>query len=338
MLSLLPLLLAVHLDAQAVVGPDTDHDGLSDGLEQRLLLQFAPDFRIGVDECAGLPAQFAPEIRVPTPVGEDGTIYGQIFPVRGSDPAHPLAEVHFYHLWDRDCGSHGHALDTEHVAVLLRASDVDLTTAKWRAEYWYAAAHESTVCDVSQIARASTLGAETKGAKVWISPGKHASFLDERLCARGCGADRCEAMKAMRVREMINLGEPHEPMNGIQFLAASQWPLEAKMTQSNFASSSVARLEALPHDEIAWYSAGRHPVQGVIARSAITESALAGSEGNTAAAISVAGGKTGNALSRSLHNTTHALGTSARRVKEALGVHTPAVEPGTAASTTEPPE
>ncbi len=324
LVSLLPLLFALQLGAQTVIGPDTDHDGLSDGLEQRLLQQFTPEFRIGVHECAGLPASFAANMPVPTAVQEDGTIYGQVFPVHGSDPARPLVEVHFYHLWDRDCGSRGHNLDTEHVAVLLRASNADLTAASWRAEYWYAAAHESTVCDVSQIARAATLGAETTGAKVWISPGKHASFLDARLCARGCGADRCEAMKPMAVRQIINLGEPHHPMNGVSFIAAPQWPLEAKMTQSNFAPASVARLEALPVNEIAWYSPGRHPSQGVIAKSALTESALAGSEGNTAAAISVAEGKTGNALSRSFHNTTHALGTSARHVEQVLGVQAPA--------------
>lgn len=332
----LPLLLALQLGAQGVAGADTDHDGLSDGLEQRLLLQFAPEFRVGVQECAGLPARFAPEMRIPTPVGEDGTIYGQVFPAHDSDPAHPVVEAHFYHLWDRDCGSRGHDLDTEHVAVLLRASGADLTTASWRAEYWYAAAHESTVCDVSQIARASTLGAETRGAKVWISPGKHASFLDARLCARGCGADRCEAMKPMTVRQIINLGEPHEPMNGIRFVAASQWPLEAKMSQSNFAAAPVARLESLPEDEIAWYSPGRHPAQGVIAKSAMTESALADSEDNTAAAISVAGDRTGNALSRSLHNTTHALGTSAQRVKGALGVHASGTDPGAPTDTANP--
>ena len=44
----------------------------------------------------------------------------------------------------------------------LRASDADV---KWKAVYWYAAAHENTVCDVSQIARAKTLHAEEHGRK-----------------------------------------------------------------------------------------------------------------------------------------------------------------------------
>lgn len=327
--SVLPLLFALPIVAQVGTETlDTDQDGLSDGLEQRLLLQFMPEFHIGAHDCAGVPASFAPELQVPTPVQEDGTIYGQVFPARDSNPQHPVLEAHFYHLWDRDCGSHGHNLDTEHVAVLLQGSGADLKTATWQAQYWYAAAHESTVCDVSQIARASTLGAETRGAKVWISPGKHASFLDERLCARGCGADRCEVMKPLQVHGVVNLGEPRHPMNGSIFIASTQWPLEAKMTQSNFAPASVARLETLPQDEIAWYSAGRHPAQGVIAKSAVTESALAGSEGNTAAAISVAGGRTGNALSRSFHNTTHSLGVSARRVEGALGAHASSTESG----------
>ena len=50
------------------------------------------------------------------------------------------------------------------------------------------------MCDVSQIARASTLDAENHGATVWISPGKHASYFSPDLCHGGCGADRCENM------------------------------------------------------------------------------------------------------------------------------------------------
>ena len=117
-------------------------------------------------------------------------------------------ELHYYHLWRQDCGEHGHPLDTEHVAVLIQASGAIEVEATWKALYWYAAAHEQTVCDVSQIARASTLRAEDKGAQVWISPGKHASYLDARLCQRGCGADVCEAMVPLQAGRVINLGEP----------------------------------------------------------------------------------------------------------------------------------
>ncbi len=108
---------------------DSDHDGLSDALEQRLLEQFRPEFRVGVKDCARLPAAFRPGTVTPTPEAEDGTLYGQVSPVRGPNAAHPRVEVHFFHLWSRDCGEHGHPLDAEHVAVLLLGSGSDLNAA-----------------------------------------------------------------------------------------------------------------------------------------------------------------------------------------------------------------
>ena len=202
MLSTSRLFLAVLLGGMAMcsaiaqapekkVELDSDHDGMSDALEQALLVQFEPRFMVGRHDCAGLPARFAPNIETPTVEAEDGTVYGQVFPAKPSGDGRPMAEIHFYHLWGRDCGPHGHHLDTEHVAVLVMASDSHLDLAQWKAVYWYAAAHENTVCDVSQITRASTLGAEESGARVWISPGKHASHLNEKLCHAGCNVDKC---------------------------------------------------------------------------------------------------------------------------------------------------
>jgi hypothetical protein len=187
------------------------------------------------------------------------------------------------------------------------------------------------VCDVSQIARASTLHAEDKGAQVWISPGKHASYLDERLCRRGCGADRCEAMMPLPPGRVINLGEPGHPMNGSVFLSSSAWPLKVKMEHTDFPEEPVARLERLPATEIAWFNPGRHPAQGVIAISSTTEGAMAKGASETVSslgvasdsaggAISVAEGSTGGALGKSYHKTVHALGTSARYVGYALGI------------------
>ena len=169
---------ARNADAQISDQPtavDSDQDGLSDALEQALLTQFAPTFMVGREDCSGIPAEFATGVEPPTVQAEDGTIYGQVFPVKSLGDGKPAVEIHFYHLWKRDCGPHGHALDTEHVAVLVSGSNRDLDQAKWKGVYWYAAAHENTVCDVSQIARASTIQGEERGPKVWISPGKHAS-------------------------------------------------------------------------------------------------------------------------------------------------------------------
>ncbi|HEY4355580.1 MAG TPA: hypothetical protein VGN16_07530 [Acidobacteriaceae bacterium] len=340
-LSVLVLLFAVNAvraqEAQpAVVHADSDHDGMSDDLEQALLVQFRPAFMVGKQDCSNVPAEFRAGVKTPQPEAEDGTIYGQVFPAKDSSGS-PAAEIHYYHLWRRDCGGHSHALDTEHVSVLVHASESGSGPAQWKAVYWYAAAHENTVCDVSQISRASTLHAEEHGAKVWISPGKHASYLNETLCQRGCGADKCVEMTALPAGRIINLGEQGHPMNGSLFIASAAWPLAAKMEHTNFPEAPVERLNALPESDIAWFNAGRHPAQGIIAISSSTGQAIAGSANNTSAAIDTAGDatddalstaqtSTGNALGKSYRNTKHALGTSARKVGRALHVTPPPPE------------
>jgi hypothetical protein len=336
-----PLLLVVALLAPTVprnapaqepeqkIAIDSDNDGMSDALEQALLIQFAPTFMVGRHDCSDIPAEFEPDRKTPTVKAENGTIYGQVFPAKSSGDALPAAEIHYYHLWRSDCGPHGHPLDTEHVAVLVSASESQPDTAKWKANYWYAAAHENTVCDASQIARASTLHAEEHGAKVWISPGKHASYLNETLCHAGCGADRCVDMVALSPGKIVDLGEPGHPMNGSIFIASSEWPLMGKMSNTNFPPEPIARLNRLPNTDIAWFSAGKHPARKVVAVSSSTEQVIAGGAHDTTsalsdagtstgAAISVAQDGTGNALQRTYRHTIDALGASARHVGDAL--------------------
>jgi hypothetical protein len=308
---------------------DSDRDGMSDSLEQALLVQFRPTFMIGRQDCSDRPAEFAPGVRTPRVGEEDGTIYGQVFPGRASTPERPSAEIHFYHLWRRDCGGHGHPLDAEHVAVLVQESSSELASAQWKALYWYAAAHEDTVCDVSQIARASTLGPDNRGVTVWISPGKHASYFSRSLCRGGCGADRCEEMVSLPAGKLINVGEIGHPMNGSEFIASSSWVLAKKMEGTNFPADSLARLNHLPQGDIVLFHPGKHPAQGVIAISSSTEQAIAGGGHNTTSALSTAGestggavstatGSTGDALQNSYRNTRRALGTSLRHVSKAL--------------------
>ena len=308
---------------------DSDGDGMSDSLEQSLLIQFAPAFMVARNDCSEIPAEFEPNMKTPTVRTEDGTIYGQVFPAKSSVEGLPTAEIHYYHLWKRDCGPHGHHLDTEHVAALVSASDSHLDSAGWKAIYWYAAAHENTVCDVSQIARASTLHAEKHGARVWISPGKHASYMNETLCQSGCGADKCVDMVPLKTSKIINLGEAGHPMNGSVFIASGEWPLMNKMSNTDFPPEPIARLNQLPDTDIAWFNAGRHPAQGIIANSSSTEQALAGSAHNTTSALSITGmstdtaisvtkDNTGNALQQTYKHTKHGLGASARHVAEAL--------------------
>ena len=339
-LLVLPRLIPAQQPSPAplVSQQDSDADGLSDSLEQSLLDQFAPSFMIGQHDCSNVPSEFMQGSITPLVKAENSTIYGQVFLAPGSTKAHPVAEIHFYHLWRQDCGSHGHPLDTEHISTLVRASGSDLSAATWHATYWYAAAHENTVCDVSQIARASTLKAEDHGATIWISPGKHASYLNETLCQRGCGADRCETMEALTRSNIINLGEPGHPMNGSVFIASTNWPLAGKMRNTNFPAAALARLDRLPETDIAWFNSGRHPAQQIIAVSSSTEQAIATSGRNTSDAIStagdstddaisVAGDSTGNALHKSIRKTAHALGTAARHTGDALHITQPADKP-----------
>jgi hypothetical protein len=297
---------------------DSDGDGLSDELEESLLAEFAPTFLINRQECSAIPAEFVRGVSIPKVKAENGTIYGQVFPAKTSIFGEQRVELHFYHLWKQDCGSHGHPLDAEHVSVLVRASGMNGSAAQWKALYWYAAAHENTVCDVSQITRAATLKSEDHGATVWISPGKHASFLNQVLCHRGCGGDRCEETKPLAVRQIVNLGELEEPMNGSFWTSSPSWPLAVKMTTSDFPPIPLARVETLPPTDIAWFNPGRHPAQGVIAISDSTADVLGTSGDNAVTAISLAGDSTGNALEKSYRKTVHAIGTSARHVDNAL--------------------
>ena len=141
-------------------------------------------------------------------------MYGQVFKSGSNGLPGTFLEIHYYHLWSRDCGPIAHALDVEYVSVLVQAASLQESPRNWKAVYWYAAAHEGTVCDISHGAKAAVLGAIEHGPDVWISSGKHASFLDPSLCGRGCGADRCGSANLPHANKLINIGEPGAPMNG----------------------------------------------------------------------------------------------------------------------------
>jgi hypothetical protein len=298
--------------AEQSASVDSDGDGLSDALEQSLLEQFAPLFLVSGNDCAEVPALFAPGQARPVVQAENSTIYGQATPQKPERGTGQFVELHYYHLWSRDCGRMGHALDTEHVSVLLKQDKSD--SREWKAVYWYAAAHENTVCDASQIARAFTLHAENRGALIWVSRGKHASFLNDELCRHGCGGDLCEEMKPLMVSGIVNLGEKEKPMNGALWSAFPAWPLAAKMARSDFQPAALGRLERLPDSDIAWVNPSKRPAQSTIAAGGSTVDALETSQHNTDSAISLAGGATGGALGTTYRNVTGALGKSARGV------------------------
>ena len=309
---------------------DTDHDGLSDAFEAALLRRFEPRFMIDSHDCSGEPALFAPQSATAQPVRENGTIYAQAFPrsLTALQRSDTEMELHFYHLWRTDCGRMGHPLDAEHVSALLSGKGTNVKD--WHAIYWYAAAHEDTVCDASQITRASTLHAEDHGATVWISRGKHASFLDEELCRRGCGGDRCADSRPMPIASLINLGELKAPMNGAAWVESPRWPLAEKMGRTDFTATRTARLDALPVTDIAWANPALRPQEAAIAggNAAIDGTLLGGSSTSNALALGnrrsetalvVAGNDTGSALSGAARSTRSALGKSYRNLRKALG-------------------
>jgi hypothetical protein len=220
--------------------------------------------------------------------------------------------VHYYDLWSMDCGRMGHALDAEHVSVLLRAKGWESPAEDWKAVYWFAAAHEGTVCDASQIATAKALAAERQGATVWISTGKHGAFLSEQICTQGCGGDRCTEMAPLEIKRVVNIGEPGAAMHKAVWVESAMWPLAAKM-QSDFTQAGMARLDQ--GDGVPAEMNGAHgSVKGTIyVANSVTDN-LGTSGANTSAALSRADAQTEDALSRSAKATGDALKKSAKAV------------------------
>ena len=308
--------------SQTISSADSDHDGLSDALENSLLTQFAPQFLVSPKDCSTLPAEFVPLAVKPTIQAENGSIYGQAFP----RPGHAgQVELHFYHLWRTDCGEMGHSLDAEHVSALISQDG----SASWTALYWYAAAHEDTVCDGSQITRASTIAAEQHGPRIWISRGKHASFLSSELCNHGCGGDECRELQPLSTPFIINLGEPSAAVNGAIWVDDSHWPLGAKMRRSDFSDVRIARLDQFSDTTIAWANPQQRTYQAAIrggdrgARATgsaltATDVALDLADTRTSDALAGATSATGSGLAKTYRGVSKAIRTSAGKVGRAL--------------------
>jgi len=287
--------------AQRAIEVDTDQDGLSDVQEQQLLERFVPRFQVSGKDCAVKPALFEEGVVKPTVVERDGTIYGQVTPRKTATGGDAVVEVHFYDLWSVDCGRLGHPLDAEHVSVLLRAAVMDSPVDEWKAVYWFAAAHEATVCDASEVAAAKVLDAEKRGATVWLSEGKHGAFLSEAMCTQGCGGDRCTEMSPLEVTRVINVGEPGAAMHGAIWVGSSAWPLAAKM-QSDFSAEAIARLEqggGVPVE----MNGAHGSVKGTIYVANSVANGVGTSGTNTADALNTADVKTESALTKSAKAT-----------------------------------
>ena len=284
--------------AQSSTEIDSDHDGLTDRLEQQLLEQFRPTFRIDAKDCAVRPARFEPYQVNPKPVAADGTIYGQVFPLPGSSQV----EIHYYTLWDRDCGERGHPFDAEHVSVIV--SNAPGSAPK--ALYWYAGAHEDTLCDISSGARAEALDAEEHGPLVWSSGGKHALYLRKAMCGHGCGADSCNAdLELPNAGEVINIGELKSPSNGALWVASAEWALSGK-TDSDFSPAMIARLDATSGETVITVR-GNSSFRGTIQGSeAVLDGAATGAQ-HTGAALGTANDHTSSSLGKASRETGRSL-------------------------------
>src|SRR5262245_59477625 len=278
------LLLSFILLFQPQVLEDADHDGLDDIFVKRLLEKFTPKFFVSSEDCDSLPAEFVPGSRSPTVLEKNGTIYGQVSrPSKAPDQA--FIEIHYYHLWGRDCGISGHDLDAEHVSVLIRADSL-------KAVFWYAAAHEDTICETSRAARALTMDAEDRGPLVWISKNKHASFLNESKCNLGCGENRCVRMVEMPRSRVINIGELGYPMNGATWVQSERLSLERKMG-SDFPDLMIVRLRDQGMDDVLLTNTPLPPTQEIIlagnsAFGALLRGGVEGAQG-TGKALKVTG-------------------------------------------------
>jgi hypothetical protein len=257
------LIVACLAVAASAAAQDHDRDGVPDRLEQALLEKFAPTLLLARGECDGLPASFTPFSVTPQVRAKDATLYGQAF--RVARPGGGVAiELHFFHLWANDCGRVGHDLDAEHVSAIVSASRLDVAPGAWIAEAWYAAAHEDTVCDASSGAHARVIGAETGGPRVYVSSGKHASYLDRGQCKWGCGGDECGDDRAIVPSRIVNIGEIDAPLNGATWMHSKRWPMSAKL-RSDFDPALRARLETSTRHVVPLMQHRRGPQAPVLA-------------------------------------------------------------------------
>jgi hypothetical protein len=283
---------------------DSDRDGLSDEFEQTLLEQFRPTIMISPTDCAARPSSFRAGSSHPEVLSVDGTIYGQVFPVSNNH-----IEIHYYTLWDRDCGRVAHPLDVEHLAALISNE----TEGRSKAIYWYAGAHEKTVCDISSGAHSAAVGAERHGPRVWSSSGKHALYLTQAMCKSGCGAESCDGnVELEHTGPVVNLGELNAPVNGSVWISSPNWVLSDRM-DTDFSVDVIAHLEAAPKDTVVTLR-GRSSLRGTIQ---VSDSVLDG------AAIGVQHTETGldaanDQTSRGLRKATRATRISLFRAWKAV--------------------
>ncbi len=154
------------------------------------------------------------------------------------------------------------------------------------------------MCDRGSAARAGLLDAEVRGPEVWISRGKHASFLSEAACRAGCGSDRCDRSERLAVAQVINLGEAGNRLNGSDWLVAPAWNLREKM-ESDFHPDLRKALDG--SKRIIAANPATPGVQPVIAAGSTTIDSLALANTKTEGALSKAHKAAKSWLRKHLH-------------------------------------
>lgn len=305
------LILAGLLSGGVSSAQDRDLDGLPDSLEQDLLERFLPTFVLSAGECDGRPSAFEPDADEPVAAARDGTIYGHVMrhPTTSDRPVE--VEVKYFHLWARDCGRPSHALDVEHVSALVTAPSLDTPADDWRAQYWYAAAHERTVCDASSGASAAALRSATTGPYVYVSRGKHASYLDRGHCKWGCGSDACDPGPPLPRAGVVNLGEVGAPLNGARWVRSRRWALGSKLG-ADFESSRRAALDRADPLRVAVLRLGLRPWQApILGGDSGLDALVTAGDAALAAADAAAG-----AAAQALEATGHAVGLAFRKMTQ----------------------
>jgi hypothetical protein len=256
------LLAACALCASPAAAQDLDHDGLADEFEQALLDRFVPTLVLSAVECDGLPATLEPWSADPRVVDRSGTVYGHVA-LRAARPGRVEIEIKYFHLWGRDCGRPSHAFDVERVSALIHAPSLEAPADAWQAAYWYAAAHEGTVCDASSGATAESVRATGVGPYVYVSRGKHASYLNRGHCKWGCGSDLCDPGPPSPRGMIVNLGERDAPLNGATWLGSRRWGLGDKLA-TDFDPERRARFDRDPPSAVVALRVALRPVQAPI--------------------------------------------------------------------------
>ncbi len=248
-------------------------------------------------DCAIRPSRFESDRADPRSLAADGTIYGQVFPLSGN-----RVEIHYYTLWDSDCGRMKHPLDAEHASVLISMEP----ETKPKALYWYAGAHEKTACDMSNGGRAAALTIDRDHPKIWSSSGKHALFLSKDLCGQGCGADACkDEVELLPNGPIINLGELDRTMNGASWVESPLWPLADKM-DSNFSSDVLSAFETAPAGSVSMVR-GSRTIRATIGGADAALDGEANGAHHTEAALTTANDHTSKSLTTATQATRRAL-------------------------------